>query len=285
MPPAAGGKRSWSPSPSPSRAASQPAPRLGCCPWAPELDGMLPVQDDSALDGFLDPELLEAVPVGASSVAEPVRAVLSSARGHRDARRERHPLGGGRRLHAGGRRAGRRRPDVRHPLDAAGRHRAGRVEPRPLRRRPAAGRRLRHQADPRHPARRAPQRGADPRHRRWRARRRHHLRPGRGADAVHPLDVEVGRRRRQRRRQARPQQHLRRRPGRRRLPVQRATPTCATSTPGRGRSGATTTPTSTSEWCSTWPTCTNRARSISCPRSAFRPASPRPGRGRRPPRR
>jgi Transglycosylase SLT domain len=43
-----------------------------------ELNGMLPVQEDAALDGFLDPELLEAVPVGASSVAEPVRAVLSS---------------------------------------------------------------------------------------------------------------------------------------------------------------------------------------------------------------
>ena len=51
----------------------------GMLPMGAELDGMLPVQEDSALDGFLDPELLEAVPVGASSVAEPVRAVLSSA--------------------------------------------------------------------------------------------------------------------------------------------------------------------------------------------------------------
>lgn len=50
----------------------------GMLPMGAELDGMLPVQDDAALDGFLDPELLEAVPVGASSVAEPVRAVLSS---------------------------------------------------------------------------------------------------------------------------------------------------------------------------------------------------------------
>ncbi len=42
------------------------------------LEGMLPIQDDAALSGFLDPEHLEAVPVGASIVAEPVRAVLES---------------------------------------------------------------------------------------------------------------------------------------------------------------------------------------------------------------
>jgi Transglycosylase SLT domain len=42
------------------------------------LDGILAVEDDAALGGFLDPEHLRAVPVGASSVAEPVRAVLSS---------------------------------------------------------------------------------------------------------------------------------------------------------------------------------------------------------------
>ncbi len=43
------------------------------------LDGMLPVQEDMALAGFLEPEHLVAVPVGGSSVGEPVRAVLSSA--------------------------------------------------------------------------------------------------------------------------------------------------------------------------------------------------------------
>ena len=41
------------------------------------MDGMLPV-GDAALGGFLDPEHLDAVPVGAGNVAEPVRAVLSS---------------------------------------------------------------------------------------------------------------------------------------------------------------------------------------------------------------
>ena len=42
------------------------------------LDDIVPPEGDAALGGFLDPELLEAVPVGASRVAEPVRAVLSS---------------------------------------------------------------------------------------------------------------------------------------------------------------------------------------------------------------
>jgi Transglycosylase SLT domain len=42
------------------------------------LEGILAVEDEAALGGFLDPEHLDAVPVGASSVAEPVRAVLSS---------------------------------------------------------------------------------------------------------------------------------------------------------------------------------------------------------------
>lgn len=46
----------------------------------PGLDGTLPFQDDTALEPFLDAEMLAAVPVGADPVSEPVRAVLSSAR-------------------------------------------------------------------------------------------------------------------------------------------------------------------------------------------------------------
>jgi hypothetical protein len=45
----------------------------------PGLAGTLPFQDDSALEPFLDAEMLAAVPVGADPVSEPVRAVLSSA--------------------------------------------------------------------------------------------------------------------------------------------------------------------------------------------------------------
>jgi Transglycosylase SLT domain len=46
----------------------------------PGLNGSLPFQDDSALEPFLDAEMLAAVPVGDDPVSEPVRAVLSSAR-------------------------------------------------------------------------------------------------------------------------------------------------------------------------------------------------------------
>ncbi len=46
----------------------------------PGLNGSLPFQDDTALEPFLDGEMLAAVPVGADPVSEPVRAVLSSAR-------------------------------------------------------------------------------------------------------------------------------------------------------------------------------------------------------------
>jgi hypothetical protein len=41
------------------------------------LEGILAVEDEAALGGFLEPEHLEAVPVGAGSVAEPVQAVLA----------------------------------------------------------------------------------------------------------------------------------------------------------------------------------------------------------------
>ena len=78
-----------------------------------------------------------------------------------------------------------------------------------------------HQAHPRHPPGRASQRGADPRYRRRRARRRHPLRPGRGTDAVHPVDLAVRGRRRQRRRPPRSQQPLRRRLRRGPVPVRR----------------------------------------------------------------
>ncbi len=44
------------------------------------LDGSLPIPDDEALAGFVEPDHLTAVPVGPGAVAEPVRAVLSSAR-------------------------------------------------------------------------------------------------------------------------------------------------------------------------------------------------------------
>ena len=45
------------------------------------LDGALDFQEEPAsLDAFMEPEQLEAVPVGAEPVSEPVRAVLSSAR-------------------------------------------------------------------------------------------------------------------------------------------------------------------------------------------------------------
>ena len=47
------------------------------------------------------------------------------------------------------------------------------------------------------------------------------VRPGRGTDAVHPLDLDRRRRRRRRRRPARPPRHRRRQPGHRRLPLQR----------------------------------------------------------------
>ena len=46
----------------------------------PGLDGALPFQEDTALEPFLDAEMLAAVPVGADPVAEPVRSVLSSSR-------------------------------------------------------------------------------------------------------------------------------------------------------------------------------------------------------------
>ena len=46
----------------------------------PGLNGALPFQDDTALEPYLDAEMLAAVPVGADPVSEPVRAVLSSAR-------------------------------------------------------------------------------------------------------------------------------------------------------------------------------------------------------------
>ena len=45
----------------------------------PGLNGALPFQDDTALEPFLDAEMLAAVPVGADPVSESVRAVLSSA--------------------------------------------------------------------------------------------------------------------------------------------------------------------------------------------------------------
>ena len=214
------------------------------------LDGMLPVQEDTALAGFLEPEHLVAVPVGGSNVAEPVRAVLSSAEVIETLGESGIPEVA---VDAYKQAADTLAVDdptcgVRWTLLAA----IGRVEsePRPLRRRPAAGRRLRHQADPRHPARRAAQRRADPRHRRRRARRRHHLRPGRGADAVHPVDVAVGR-------------------GRTATATGGATRTTSSTPPrapagylcagdadlrdpdasGPGRCAATTTPTSTSGWC------------------------------------
>jgi Transglycosylase SLT domain len=44
------------------------------------LNGTLPFQEDTALEPYLDAEMLAAVPVGADPVSEPVRAVLSSAR-------------------------------------------------------------------------------------------------------------------------------------------------------------------------------------------------------------
>ena len=249
------------------------------------LDGILAAQDDAALGGFLDPELLEAVPVGASSVAEPVRAVLSSEEVIETLGESGIPTVA---VDAYMQAADQLAVDdptcgIRWTLLAA----IGRVESNHGR---FGGAQLRDDGYGTKPIRGIPLDGrpnvalirdTDA----WRARRRHHLRPGRGADAVHPLDVEVGRRRRQRRRAARPQQHLRRRPGRRRLPVPGRRRPARRRRQGARRSGATTTPTSTSEWCSTWPRCTSRARSISCPRSAFRPASPRPGRGRRPPRR
>jgi hypothetical protein len=49
---------------------------MGGGPTSDVLDGILAAEQEGALGGFLDPEHLEAVPVGASSVAEPVRAVL-----------------------------------------------------------------------------------------------------------------------------------------------------------------------------------------------------------------
>jgi hypothetical protein len=45
----------------------------------PGLNGSLPVQDDTALEPFLEAEMLAAVPVGADPVSESVRAVLSSS--------------------------------------------------------------------------------------------------------------------------------------------------------------------------------------------------------------
>jgi cell division septation protein DedD len=45
-----------------------------------QLEGMLPIQDGSPLDPFVDSDLLAAVPVGPGNVADPVRAVLSSMR-------------------------------------------------------------------------------------------------------------------------------------------------------------------------------------------------------------
>jgi hypothetical protein len=46
---------------------------------SPELDGFLPTQDD-ALAPFMEPAMLEAVPVGPENVGDPVRNVLSSGR-------------------------------------------------------------------------------------------------------------------------------------------------------------------------------------------------------------
>ena len=49
-------------------------------PALPPPDGFVPAVADEALAAFVEPEHIAAVPVGPGKVAEPVRAVLSSAR-------------------------------------------------------------------------------------------------------------------------------------------------------------------------------------------------------------
>ena len=111
---------------------------------------------------------------------------------------------------------GTAKPQLQPALAAPRGHRQGRVGPGPR----WPGRRERHhdQPDPRPAARRQRLR-AHPGHRQRRVRRQQQLRLGRRAHAVHPVHLGVGGPRRQRRRQGRPQQHLRRGPRRRPLPV------------------------------------------------------------------
>jgi membrane-bound lytic murein transglycosylase B len=54
------------------QAGTESSPALG-------EGGFLPIQDEAPIDDYLDPGLLEAVPVGPEPVAEPIRDVLSSS--------------------------------------------------------------------------------------------------------------------------------------------------------------------------------------------------------------
>ena len=248
------------------------------------LEGMLPIQDDAALSGFLDPEHLEAVPVGASIVAEPVRAVLESTEII-------ETLGEGGipsvAVDAYMQAADRLAVDdptcgIRWTLLAA----IGRVESNHGR---FGGALLRDDGYGTRPIRGIPLDG----------------RPNvaligdtdRGElDGDTTYDRAVG-----------PMQFIpstwrsvgvdangdgKRDPNNIFDAAQGAAAYLCRGDadlrdPGRGarRSAGTTTPTRTSGWCSTWPRCTSRARSIACHRSACLPASPRAGRGRHPPRR
>ena len=121
-----------------------------------------------------------------------------------------------RRLQEGRVGAGRIQARLQPALATPRRHRQGRVRPGP--RRPCRRQRHHDHPDPR-PGPQRQRLREDHRHRRRRVRRGHHPRPCRRPHAVHPLHLGVVGPRRQRRRQEGPQQHLRRGPRRRPLPV------------------------------------------------------------------
>ena len=231
---------------------------------SPTPDTVPVVEDEPVdIDQFLDADLLDAVPVGAEDVAEPVRDVLSGSEvidalddsGIPEVARAAYD-------DAEGELAGADPScGLRWSLLAA----IGRVESDHGR---FGGARLKEDGygtrpDPGHPPRRPPQRRPHPRHRRRRARRRPHVRPGRGADADHPDDVAGiasdgnGDDRR------RPEQHLSTPPRARPATCAPATTTSTSSTGGAGRCAATTTPTSTSDGPATWRRCTRPATSAS----------------------
>ena len=105
------------------------------------------------------------------------------------------------------------------PWELIAGHRPGRVRPRPLRRQHPDRERRQQARHLRHRAQRQERHPGHQRHRRWPAGQGHRLRPRRGSDAVHPLDLAGRQGRRRRRQQAQPPGHRRRCARHRRLPV------------------------------------------------------------------